>query len=111
VIRLPTAPTAPPTAPMAGHAAPSNSFQREASSKYGVAVAGVGTRCLAIGAGGEADGFHTLRAEPLLRRMAALTEDGVPTALGKAPTEVGVQTAIGEAPTEVGTAGSSLPRA
>jgi len=43
--------------------------------------------------------------------MAALTEDGVPTALGKAPTEVGVQTAIGEAPTEVGTAGSSLPRA
>jgi len=76
-----------------------------------VAVAGVGTRCLAIGSGGEADGFHTLRAEPLLRRMAALTADGVPTALGKAPTEVGVQTAIGEAPTEVGTARSSLPRA
>jgi hypothetical protein len=43
----------------------------------------------------------------LLWRMAALTADGVPTALGNAPTEVGVQTAIGEAPTEVGTAGSS----
>ena len=96
MIRLPTAPTAPPTAPMAGHAAPSNSFQREASSKYGVAVAGAGTRCLAIGAGGEADGF--LR----IARLTTIMADGVLMALGKAPTEFGVLTAIGEAPTKVG---------
>ena len=57
---------------------------------------GVGTRCLAIGAGGEADGF------PRIARLTTIMADGVRTALGKAPTEFGVLTAIGEAPTKVG---------
>ena len=82
------------TASIAGHAAPS--FQRAVPSTYGAAAVGVGTRCLAIGADGEADGF------PRIARLTTIMADGVLMALGKAPTEFGVLTAIGEAPTRVG---------
>ena len=86
----------------------SNSFQRVASSKYGAAVAGAGTRRLAIGAGGEADGFPRIARLTIIIADGGPTADGVPTALGKA---LGVHTAIGEARTEVGTARSQLLRA
>ena len=53
-------------------------------------------RCLAIGAGGEADGF--LR----IARLTTIMADGAVTARGKAPMGFGVLTVIGAAPTKVG---------
>ena len=61
-------------------------------------MVGVGTRCRAIGAAGEADGF------PRIARPTVITvhmADGVRTARGKTSTEVGVLTPIGGAPTEI----------
>jgi hypothetical protein len=90
------------TVATAGHAAPSGSSMKQlvqvrTSSKYGAAVVGVGTRCPAIGAGGEADGF------PRIARPTTIMADGIPTvdrvhtALSKAPTEDGVLTALRKA--------------
>ena len=61
-----------------------------------MAAVGVGTRCLAIGAGGEADGF------PRIARLTTIMADGAVTARDKALMEFGVLTVIGAAPTKVG---------
>jgi hypothetical protein len=53
-------------------------------------------RCLAIGAGGEADG------SPCIARLTTIMADWVLTARGKAPMEFGVLMVIGAAPTKVG---------
>ena len=57
---------------------------------------GLAPGCLAIGAGGEADGF------PRIARLITIMADGAVTARGKAPMKFGVLTVIGAAPTKVG---------
>ena len=64
---------------------------------------GVGTRCPAIGAGGEADGFPRIARLTTMRVAGAATVDGVPTAMGRTPMEVGADMVIGEDPTKIGT--------
>jgi hypothetical protein len=84
--------------------------QRPGLSKRGVAVVGVGTLCLVIGAGGEGDGFCRIA------RRTCIPGAGVPTMAGKTPTMVGeaatvptmtgarsgIPTEVGEVPLVVG---------
>jgi hypothetical protein len=72
----------------------SNSFQRRASSKSGVAAVGDGIRCPVIGAGGEEDGFR-----PIARRGILIMAGGFPLMAGETPMvgeAVTVLTTIGE---------------
>ncbi len=90
------------TTPIAAHALPLATHTEPfvpapASSKYGVAVVGAGTRCPVIGAGGEGDGFRRIA------RQTIITGAGVRTAIGEAPTTAGeVLMGVGKALTEVG---------
>jgi hypothetical protein len=72
----------------------SNSFQRRASSKSGVAAVGDGIRCPVIGAGGEEAGFR-----PIARRGILIMAGGFPLMAGETPMvgeAVTVLTTIGE---------------
>jgi hypothetical protein len=57
----------------------SNSYQRRASSLYGVAAVGAGTRYPVIGAGGEMDGLR-----PIAGRRTVIMAGGFPMMAGKA---------------------------